>query len=126
MERPNVVNRAQCGKLMVSPGKQEQIEREVTYYLGELARGFRSNRLREEDVLNADKTNFYINRDNHKTLALVGDTHLRYADVVSGDDGITMMVLLSGGLSVALGIPMVIFKNVNKNYPIRGLTDDVP
>lgn len=33
--------------------------------------------------------------DNHKTLALIGDGDVKYADVVSGDVGMTMMVLIS-------------------------------
>eukprot|EP00737_Agarophyton_chilense_P003809 gb/GEZJ01004563.1/.p1 GENE.gb/GEZJ01004563.1/~~gb/GEZJ01004563.1/.p1 ORF type:complete len:146 (-),score=13.63 gb/GEZJ01004563.1/:648-1085(-) len=125
MERSNIVNRAQCEKLMILTGKQEKIEREVAYHLGVLSGDFRSNRLREDDIFNADETLFCMNVDMHKTLALAGDTNFRYADVVSGDDGITMMVLMSGGASAALGTPLLIFKNADKNYPIRSLANEV-
>lgn len=90
----------------MSPVKQEQIKREVAFPLRELVKDFRSNSLREEDVFSANETNFCINMDSHKTLALVGDTSVRYADVVSEDDGMTMMVLISGGPHAALCVPM--------------------
>lgn len=96
MQRNGIVSRAQTGKLLVSPAKLEQIEREVAFHLGQVSREFRSGSLKEEDVFNADETHFVINMDNHKTLALKGDEHVKYADVVSCDVGITMMVRWQG------------------------------
>lgn len=64
--------------------------------------------------------------DNGKTLGFKGDNHVKYADVVSGGDPITMMVRLTGGPSARIEAPMLIFKNQNRLYPIRGVSDNVP
>lgn len=36
------------------------------------------------------------------------------------------MVLLSGGYNAQMGVPMIIFKNPSRSYPIRGVQDDTP
>lgn len=53
------------------------------------------------------------------------DTDVKFADVVSGDQGMTMMVMLGGGSQRRLEIPMLIFQNKLRLYPIQGLPDDV-
>jgi hypothetical protein len=44
-----------------------------------------------------DETHFFINLDNGRTLGLAGNKGARYHDVVSGGQGMTMMVWISGG-----------------------------
>lgn len=41
----NIESRAQCGKIMVSPAKPEQIEREMAFHLDHLAGEFCTNTL---------------------------------------------------------------------------------
>lgn len=126
MQINNVVVRAQTGKLLISPAKLEIIHRKVAYHLGELARDFRSGRLHEQDLFNADETHCVIHLHNSRTLAKRGESEVKYADVVSGDEGMTLMVLLGGGCNAQMGVPMIIFKNASRSYPIRGVQDDTP
>lgn len=55
-----------------------------------------------------------------------GDTHIKYAYVVSGDGGMTMMVIISGGLDSCIEPPFKVFQNRGRTYSIRGVPDDVP
>ena len=66
-----------------------------------------------------------INYDNGRTLGFRRDTGVKYADVVSGGIGMTMMVYITGGSRAPIGAPMMIFQNPNQAYPINGLPDDV-
>lgn len=91
-----IVRRFQTGKLSPSAEKVAFIEREVAYRLGVLMRGFFESSLDEECVFNADETHFYVNLDDGHTLAMKGDTAIKYSDVVSGDMGMKMMVMLGG------------------------------
>ena len=96
MSRYQIVSRAQKGKLLVSPEKRERIERDVAYHLGQTALEFRSGTINENDISNADETHFLINLDKHRTLGRCGETAVKYADVVSGCQGMTMMVCIYG------------------------------
>ena len=49
---------------------------------------------------NMDETHFVINVDNGRTLGVQGgDNDVMYADVVSGGEGMTMMLCITGGAS---------------------------
>ena len=124
--RHNIVIRAQTGKLSLSPEKQCFIEKTVAHHLGVVKRGFDTGELNEDFVFNMDETHFVINVDNGKTLGFRGDEDVKYADVVSGGESMTMVVLISGGYKASILTPMMIFKNENRAYPIRGLSDNVP
>lgn len=126
MSSHNIVVRRQAGKLATSPEKQTFIEKSVAHHLGELKRGFESGALKEEMIENADETHFIFNMDNGRTIGFRGDEEIKYADLVSGDEGITMMVRLTGGRDARIQPPMLIFKNDNCSYPIRGVIDNVP
>ncbi|OWY93114.1 hypothetical protein PHMEG_00037609, partial [Phytophthora megakarya] len=111
---------AQLGK-----EKIESIERQVAYHLGQLQREFASGELDENCVENIDETHFVIDFDNGRTLGFIGETQIRYADVVSGGEGMTMVVRISGGQNARVLPPMMIFTNSAGNYPIRGVPDNV-
>jgi hypothetical protein len=64
--------------------------------------------------------------DNGKTLGFRGDNDVKYADVVSGDMGMTLMIPLTGGPHARICNPFVIFHNASESYPIHGVLDDVP
>ncbi|KAL3678568.1 hypothetical protein R1sor_021524 [Riccia sorocarpa] len=125
-EHFNIVHRAQTGKLMVSQAKQEQIERSVAVHLGMLAGQFQSGQLDENLIENIDETHFVINMDNGKTLGFRGDNHVKYADVVSGGQGMIMVVKVTGGVHARIGTPFMIFANQDCNYPIGNVPDNVP
>lgn len=122
----SIVPRLQTGKLMPSAVKQELIDREVAFHLGFLMRGFKDKTFDEDCVFNADETHFCVNLDDGRTLAMKGDTGVKYSDVVSGDVGMTMMFMLGGGTKPRFEIPMVIFQNNRCSHPIQGVPDSVP
>jgi hypothetical protein len=51
-------------------------------------------------VENADETHLVVNMDNGRTLGMIGDEDVKYADVVSGGTGMTRLVRISGGKSL--------------------------
>ena len=120
-----IVHRAHTGNRMVSAAKQDHIEKKVAYHMGESRRGFESEDLNEYQLCNMDETHFVINCDKGRTLGFRGDTEVKYADVVSGGIGITIMVYIAGGLCARIGAPVMVFQNPSRSYPINGLPDDV-
>ena len=121
-----IVMRMQTGNMLCSPEKEAHIEMSVAYHMGELHRGFKSWELREELIYNMDETHFVISFNNGRTLGLRGDDNVKYADVVSGGEGMTMMVHITGGASSRIRTPMLIFQDAKRSYPIQGLPDTVP
>lgn len=81
----------------------------------------------EEDAMeNADETHFVFNMDNGRTLGFRGTSTVKYADVVSGGENITMMVRITGGSRARIEVPFLIFRNAGRSHPIRGVPDIVP
>jgi hypothetical protein len=126
MAKHNVVVRSQTGKLMCSPEKELHVQKTIIFHLGMLHRGFASGELDENLIENMDETHFVINVDNGRTLGVRGDDDVKYADVVSGGEGMTMMVRITGGPSALIQAPMMIFTNKSRSYPIMQVPDNVP
>ena len=126
MTKHNVVVRSQTGKLSCSPEKELHVRKTIAFHLGELNRGFASGDLDENLIENMDETHFVVNMDNGRTLGVRGDNDVKYADVVSGGEGMTMMVRITGGAASLIQAPMMIFTNKNRSYPILQLPDNVP
>jgi hypothetical protein len=59
---------------------------------------------------NIDKTHFVVNLDNGCTLGFRGDTSVKYAEVVSGRDSMTMVVRISRGQRSMIEAPMLILQ----------------
>lgn len=125
MSANRIVLRSQTGKLMVSKNKQDYIDKTVAYHLGCLKRAFDSGEIYEDECENADETHFVFNMDSGKTLGFIGDNDVKYGDVVSGGDPITMVVRLTGGKNAMIQKPMLIFKNQSRSYTIRGVADNI-
>lgn len=125
MSRFNNVLRTQCGKLQVSDKQNRIIEQRVAYFLGNMARQISSGSLQDRNVENYDETHFVMSMDNSKCLDFCGDTKLRYADVTSGGEGMTIVVPISGGSEEKVENPFILFQNKQRNYPFRGVPDDV-
>lgn len=64
--------------------------------------------------------------DKHKTMALNGEKNLRYSDVFSFEDCITMMMFNSEEPTACLETTIEFFKKAENNYPIRGLPEVIP
>jgi hypothetical protein len=112
MDVHNIVLLSEHRKLSCSPGKELQIEMQATYHLGVLQRGFQTSIFDENLIENIDETHFVVNVDNGRTLGFQGDTTIKYADVVSGGDSMTMVVRISGGRRFLIEAPRLIFTNV--------------
>jgi len=121
----NIVGRAQTDKLMMSPTRQQHIDKQIAFHLGQLARKFRVGTLDGNLVENIDETHCKVNLDNGKTLGFRGDNDVKYADVVSDGMGMTLMIRLTGRPHARICNPCVIFQNASESYPIRGVPDDV-
>jgi hypothetical protein len=63
--------------------------------------------------------------DNGRTLGFQGDTIVKYADVVSSGNSMTMVVRISGGRRSLIEVPMFILTNGNSKYFIQGLDDNI-
>ncbi|KAG0620447.1 hypothetical protein M758_4G216500 [Ceratodon purpureus] len=126
MDSQNIVLLSQRGRLICSPSKELHIEMHTAFHMGVLRRGFLSGIFHEHLMENLDETHFVINLDNGKTLEFRGDTSVKYTDVVSGGESMTLVVRISGGRRSTIEAPMIIFTNENRSYPIRGLIDNVP
>ena len=126
MDVHNIVLLFQHGKLNCSLGKEIQIEMQAVHHLGVLQRGFQIGIFDENLIENIDKTHVVINMDNGRTLGFRGDTTMKYVDVVSSDDSMTMVVRIFGGCQSLIEASMLIFTNGNSRYPIRGFNDNIP
>ena len=74
---------------------------------------------------NVDKTHFVVNLDNSHILRFRRDTTVKYAEVVSGGNSITMVIKIYGGRESMIEMPMLIFTNLASNYPICNLEDNI-
>jgi hypothetical protein len=121
----NIVLLSQRGKLNCRLEKEIQIEMRAAHHLGVLQRDFQTGIFDENLIKNIVETHFVINMDNGRTLGFRGDTTVKYADVISGGDSMTMVVRISEGRRSLIEASMFIFTNGNSRYPIRGLDDNI-
>lgn len=63
-----------------------------------LKREFTDGNLEGRCVFNGDETSFLTKKHNQHNLSMKGDRDIKLADVVNRDHGMTMMILLLGGL----------------------------
>ena len=92
MDSYNIVLLFQCGRLICSPDKELQIEMQTAYHLGVLQRRFLSREFNENLMENLNETHFVVNLDNGRTLGFPEDTIVKYAEVVSSGESMTMVV----------------------------------
>lgn len=128
MQCMNIVFCSQTGNLMVSSAKRELIDRQVAFHVGQLSRDLKSGLIREEDIFNSDEK---------RTLLFNFRTTANYLSVVipkyrnkvrwCGEWGrwYDYDGNLGGGCDDHMGLPVIIFKNAFRPYPICGLCDDI-
>lgn len=126
MATKSIVSRTQTRKLLISPSKHEVVNRKISYYLAKLRRDFLDGRISECDIFIGDDTHVVIHHQSNKTLAVRSDTAVKYADVFSGEKGMTLLVTFLGGPKEGLEPSFHIFNNVSRSYPIRGVDEKVP
>lgn len=97
MQRFRIVSHGHTGKHKLSPSKELELEIEVAQHLGMTRRILTTGTVDENDIGNADLPDFLINMESGRTLGFSGSSDVKYADVTSGREGMTMVVRLSGG-----------------------------
>lgn len=125
-DRFRIVSRSQSGKLKLSPEKIMKLEKEVAFHLERLKRGCTDGELDQSCINNAEKTPLVCNMDYGRTLGFANDQGLRYSDVTSGFEEMTMLVCISGGANAIIEPPLMIFKNKTRNYPMRNVPENIP
>jgi hypothetical protein len=117
----NVIWRSPKGRLMMSPKKELEIAQRIAYHLGELKRRFESRELVAAQQSNMDETHMLYAMKTQKMLSFKGESLVKYMDVVRGTEGISACITIIGGdKNARIGVPMLIFINANRSYPIRG------
>lgn len=126
MQLKQIILRSKAGKLSSCPVKQEMVEQEIAFHLRKLSREFGDGTLTEECVFNSNETYLVIDNNYGRTLAMGGDESVVFADVVSGDEGMTMMFMPGGCPRSHLRVSINLFQSKTCSYSIRGWSDDVP
>lgn len=83
------------GKISMSPGKQGMIPCEGFYHLKPLFRDLNSEALREEIVFKSDETHFKVVTNDVNFLAMHDNGKILFDDLVSGIEGMKIMLLLA-------------------------------
>lgn len=91
-------------RVRMSSNKNESIEHQawtnknIAYHLGDVSRRFQAGQLNKDWFDNLDETNFTYDTDNGYVLAKRG-TCTTYKEVVSGSEGFTVVIPISGGVN---------------------------
>jgi hypothetical protein len=125
MAMHNIILLCQRRRLICSEVKERHIQKLTSFHLGLLHRGILLGEFDENLMENIDETHFVVNCDNGRILGFSSDNVVKYADVVSGGQSMTLMVRISGGRRAIIEDPMMIFANADMSYPIRGLPEHV-
>lgn len=72
--------------------------------------GIKEERLYEEYLFNADKTDFRNKQDDEHTSFMKEETEIKYSDFVNGDIGFTLLDILGPNLSFASKCRFSFFK----------------
>lgn len=122
-DRFRIVSRSQSEKLKLSQEKTISLEKYVALQSGKLNRGFDNKDLDEDCISNADKTHFF-DMDDGRTFGFTNGQEVGYADVTSGSVEMMRLFLMSGEVNEIIEPPLMIFKNQNRNYPMRNVPDN--
>lgn len=120
-----ILSRAHSGKHSVSPKKRIEIENGVAKFLGQIERRLRNKDIEENYICHEDETHFIFNLDNGRTLGFAGESKVKCADAISGSEEMTMVFQITGFRDASISLPLMIFINNDRSYPIRGLLDEI-
>lgn len=109
-----IVSRAMTGKNLLRLEKMIMIERKDADHLGNMKGSFQSVEIDGDDFKNADETNVVFNMGNGNAMGFFGHDEVKYTDYVSGIDGSTMFLRLSGGINSRTEKPFIVLKNENR------------
>lgn len=126
LHKHNLALREPGGRGLASPKKERSIRKVIAYHLGGLKEAFDSGDLDPSLQSNVDETHILIDERSGKILSVKGAKDVKLMDVVSGTEGVTIALTIIGGdKSAHVGAPMLIFKNKERSYPMRGVPDNV-
>ena len=74
---------------------------------------------------NVNETHFVINLDKGCTLGFKRDTMVKYAKVIFGGNLMTMVIKKFRSQQYMIEMSMLIFTNLDSNYPICALEDNI-
>lgn len=83
--------------MWLNPEKEAYIRNCVAYPLRFFCQQFRSGELHGENVGNVEEAHFVIHIDNGRYLSFCGSEEVKWADVVTGAEWMTMVVRKYGG-----------------------------
>ena len=106
----------------LEPLKERHVKMIIAFNLGVASSRESTTRI---ILKNVDEMHFVMNMDNGKTLGFRGNQAVKYADVISKGEAMTMVVRITGGVWAAIMAPMIIFTNQMRNYPIRRVENNV-
>lgn len=75
----------------------------------------------EFHVANSDETHFIMNVENSNMHSFRGDDEVKFVDVLSRVEGITMHVRFTSGRNAHISQAFTIFLKKHRNYPIKGV-----
>lgn len=107
----NIVLKTQTGKLMMSAAKSEIIPCKEQYHLGQLRCHFRPEWIQDYEILYVDMVHDVIHLQYKRTLAFHCHAEIKYADDISGDVGMVLLVTLSGLFNAYLGPSFKVSEN---------------
>lgn len=61
-----------------------------------------------------------------KSLGFCGDEKFKYADIISGGEGMEMFIRIFGGPRKLVAVPFMVFKNKFCSYHIQGALNTAP
>lgn len=84
-----------------------------------------SGELSEDHIGDAENTHYIFIMDNGKSLGFIGGKQVKYVKVLSSGETLILMVRLYDREKETIHLPMMVLKNHNIYYRIRGVPDTV-
>ena len=84
---------------------------------------FASKKVKQEDIASADENYFVIAFSNRRTIGSAERDDVKYVEAISGDQGLSMIVYISGRVNAKLEALILISRNVPRSYFIRRKPD---
>ena len=102
-----------------------RLNRPLRTISAKMERNCADGNLLDDMVENMDERHCLFNMKNNKTLDFIGQEKVNYSDIVSGGEGMTMVLRIVEGPSSKVEGPIMIFTSKSGNHPIQGTPDDV-
>ncbi|CDF37950.1 unnamed protein product [Chondrus crispus] len=109
--------------------KRRQIELEeklIAYHLGCMQRQFHTGLVSEDTIQVLAPLHFVLNTTTGKSLGFGEQPHLEFTEMMDGARPITVLLRVAGGKDATVLNPLVIFQHTDRQYPIQGVSDDMP